>query len=593
MKHLFTRQETIPFLLLLVAMWGVPSFSQAQFNRRYDLGLSGNSQKFESGGRDVQSIVFNDKESVFVGGESPSLQQPLLANFTLQGDFEFGTVFDIPSANIKRIEKIDQGLVAVGNVYSEKSGWDIMLLRTDEKGEPILTSNATSQWISFGGEQYDKVNDLIVYKGKDSKERIIMVGLSTSYANGQGAGGYILKTDSYGTLLESKIIDSELGIQSINSIIRSEDGNFLIAGRCDKWNLSVMKMNEDLKILWSKKIAISNLSDGILNAGELRSNPFIREDKDGNILVLATLANYEALYTSDFNYYVLQSVLFKLTSTGHPLLARSFQNKNSRYDLIPSDFEILYENEKAKYLINGRRHPRNAANSSSEFVMKIDEGFTIDWGHEYPQEDHRIATGGRGAISRSGTEYLLTGTNSLLQNLDKSLSLTKVSISDGSISSYCSSESLDLVRNNYFLDVRELPITREFLVNDYLEHRLTFNRIEINKLRGCWDESLSVENLNDSNNSSSGKSAKIYLQQNYPNPTNGRTAKVSYTLPDEAKSATIRIFNFNGKEVKAFSDLRSEGEIEVNTLKLPNGLYSYSLYVNGIRIETKKMVIDQ
>lgn len=82
----------------------------------------------------------------------------------------------------------------------------------------------------------------------------------------------------------------------------------------------------------------------------------------------------------------------------------------------------------------------------------------------------------------------------------------------------------------------------------------------------------------------------VVLNQNVPNPFAEQTT-ISYYLPDNVQRAQILFFEQSGKIIKTV-DLKEKGKGTLNVFAndLSNGIYTYSLIIDGQTIETKKMV---
>jgi hypothetical protein len=81
------------------------------------------------------------------------------------------------------------------------------------------------------------------------------------------------------------------------------------------------------------------------------------------------------------------------------------------------------------------------------------------------------------------------------------------------------------------------------------------------------------------------------LEQNVPNPNNGSTA-IRYHLPQGTSNAQIVITNMKGQVLKSIAlNSRGNGQVTLTAGILPAGSYTYTLYVEGTPIETKKMLI--
>lgn len=82
------------------------------------------------------------------------------------------------------------------------------------------------------------------------------------------------------------------------------------------------------------------------------------------------------------------------------------------------------------------------------------------------------------------------------------------------------------------------------------------------------------------------------LYQNTPNPFKEQTT-IRFSLADDVTSAAICIFDMSGKMLKKLPVSSGETSVSVNGWELGEGLYLYSLVVNGQEIDTKKMIITQ
>jgi hypothetical protein len=82
------------------------------------------------------------------------------------------------------------------------------------------------------------------------------------------------------------------------------------------------------------------------------------------------------------------------------------------------------------------------------------------------------------------------------------------------------------------------------------------------------------------------------LLQNVPNPFKG-TTQIWFKLTEES-NVSVTIYDYTGKEVSVISpgSLSSGNHsIEFNSANLPSGIYFYSLEVNSIKTDTKKMTL--
>lgn len=82
------------------------------------------------------------------------------------------------------------------------------------------------------------------------------------------------------------------------------------------------------------------------------------------------------------------------------------------------------------------------------------------------------------------------------------------------------------------------------------------------------------------------------LYQNYPNPFNP-VSSIRYQV---SRSAEIKllVFDISGKEIKTLvNNKQTSGSYEVtfDGSKLSSGIYFYTLFVDGVRVDTKKAVL--
>lgn len=103
---------------------------------------------------------------------------------------------------------------------------------------------------------------------------------------------------------------------------------------------------------------------------------------------------------------------------------------------------------------------------------------------------------------------------------------------------------------------------------------------------------ISTSTNNYSNNIDINLSSdkKIVLEQNTPNPFREKTV-IRYYIPKQSTDAKIIFTDMEGtilKEVKISE--QGAGQITVYAYDLSNGMYSYSLIIDGNLIETKKMI---
>lgn len=87
--------------------------------------------------------------------------------------------------------------------------------------------------------------------------------------------------------------------------------------------------------------------------------------------------------------------------------------------------------------------------------------------------------------------------------------------------------------------------------------------------------------------------SKNILYQNNPNPFR-ETTTIRFSVEEEdANSAFICIFDMTGKMLKKVMITHDDSSISINSGELGEGMFFYSLIVNGREIDTKRMIITK
>jgi hypothetical protein len=82
----------------------------------------------------------------------------------------------------------------------------------------------------------------------------------------------------------------------------------------------------------------------------------------------------------------------------------------------------------------------------------------------------------------------------------------------------------------------------------------------------------------------------VLLAQNVPNPF-CQTTTINFNLPSGARIANINMYDIQGVVVKIIPINANRRSATISKDKLTNGIYTYSLIVDGRVLETKKMIV--
>ena len=114
---------------------------------------------------------------------------------------------------------------------------------------------------------------------------------------------------------------------------------------------------------------------------------------------------------------------------------------------------------------------------------------------------------------------------------------------------------------------------------------------QVNELRGVDTPKRTTAKAatTDIDNTSTKKNI---LYQNTPNPAKEQTV-IRYQLADNVQNAAICIFDMQGKLVKKLPVSSVNDSVTINGYELGQGMFLYSLIINGQEIDTKKMIITK
>ncbi len=116
-------------------------------------------------------------------------------------------------------------------------------------------------------------------------------------------------------------------------------------------------------------------------------------------------------------------------------------------------------------------------------------------------------------------------------------------------------------------------------INKALEDRLARLERLLNAQATASSEEVSISTV-----------AGVSLRQNRPNPFDGNTI-IAYTIPSEMISASLVIYDLNGKALSQLPLEAGDGQIKINAAELSSGVYFYAIENNGETLARQKMVV--
>jgi hypothetical protein len=78
----------------------------------------------------------------------------------------------------------------------------------------------------------------------------------------------------------------------------------------------------------------------------------------------------------------------------------------------------------------------------------------------------------------------------------------------------------------------------------------------------------------------------------YPNPASQYT-RIDYDLSTSAREASIKFYNILGSEIRKVDLQGRQGSVSIDLDNMSEGMYLYSLVVNGKTVSTKKFIVKK
>lgn len=166
-------------------------------------------------------------------------------------------------------------------------------------------------------------------------------------------------------------------------------------------------------------------------------------------------------------------------------------------------------------------------------------------------------------------------------------------------------QDLRAVARHYGLSAQELQTIYPDLVYEGQDGYLGVNYIElvpilvrsiqelkaeVDALQGIAPQTRSMSSGNQTAGPASTSQSVLY--QNTPNPFKEQTV-IRFRLADDVQTAAVCIFDMQGKLLKKMPVSQGMESVTVNGYELGEGMFLYSLLVNGQEIDTKRMILSK
>ena len=116
-------------------------------------------------------------------------------------------------------------------------------------------------------------------------------------------------------------------------------------------------------------------------------------------------------------------------------------------------------------------------------------------------------------------------------------------------------------------------------------------KAELDEVRGGTGDAALSRGTTSAGSATTASTGNV-LYQNTPNPFKEQTV-IRFSLTDDTRDAAICIFDMTGKMLKKLPVSSGETSVAVNGWELGEGMFFYTLIVNGREIDTKRMIITK
>ena len=245
------------------------------------------------------------------------------------------------------IQTRDGGYLIAGSIYAWNDIDEILVVRLD--------SNGNLQWAKTIGDPANREEASSVIQTPDGN--FVLAGYTRSFGQG-GADVYVIKLDSAGNMLWSRVIGGNADEMAAD-IIQTTDGGFLLTGGTYSFgqgnaDILVIKLDSNGNLQWTRTIGGNNTDWG---------NSAVQTDDGGYIITGITSSFGQGTY----DVYIL-----KLDSSGNLLWTRTIGGTND-----DRSYAITKTSE-GKYVITGYTKSFGQGNEDI-YLIKLDNNGNIEW----------------------------------------------------------------------------------------------------------------------------------------------------------------------------------------------------------------------
>lgn len=424
-----------------------------------------------------------------------------------------------------------------------------------------------------------------------SDGNFILVG----YANTPYKKLKLLKIKPNGDTLWSKIYGNDDEDFTGYSPIAKSDGTFIITGASDS-GVFLMKYDSDGNRLWNKNFPsliggrATEMVEAPNNGYLLKGYNFISlVDSSRNIvwtqITFGFFDSFNRICKVEDNYFAVASKKVISNTTFNYVTKFDFNNNivwQKNIDSLKGIPQVLvYANK--EYHIWGYNGPPTV-DSTKFYIGRLDSSGNILLNKPLLFNQKEKSEGIFDVLNNGN--YIMTTYQTDDLSIDTTACIIRIFNRNGDI---VRTKEIQNFTNgwNIFTNFLKAP-NGDFLFTGYYQKIPTLHNGELYAVRtdsNLFFKSTGIVNQNIIVNN-------FALHQNYPNPFNPST-QISYSLK-KSSVIELKLFDINGRMIKIIeSGFKPAGSYEINFSAegLSSGVYFFSLYSQGILMDTKKAVV--
>lgn len=140
-------------------------------------------------------------------------------------------------------------------------------------------------------------------------------------------------------------------------------------------------------------------------------------------------------------------------------------------------------------------------------------------------------------------------------------------------------------------------LDQEVMVKDSeirtLKREIAVQQSQIDELKSMMERLLAQQSESETIDGSLHLEQKARLSQNFPNPFHENTL-ITYYLPEDTGNARLEIHAIDGRLLETIPLPQTEkGQVKIEAGRFSPGTYLYSLIVDNVALETKRMVFTE